>query len=90
MYQFGYVLSGVIIGMMSDQYGRRIALIVSIVFEIFGGLMLIVSPNIYWYTAARLILGFGDSGRGMCLYMLIIETVSMIRLDRFRNEGKSN
>ncbi|UXI20758.1 hypothetical protein NH340_JMT06701 [Sarcoptes scabiei] len=79
MYQFGYVLSGVIIGMMSDQYGRRIALIVSIVFEIFGGLMLIVSPNIYWYTAARLILGFGDSGRGMCLYMLIIETVGKSR-----------
>ncbi|OTF76498.1 organic cation transporter protein-like protein [Euroglyphus maynei] len=79
MYQLGYVFSGIIIAWISDQYGRKFALQISIAFELLGGLLLILSPSIHLYTLARLILGFGDSGRGMCLYMLLMETVGTRR-----------
>lgn len=76
MYQLGFVFSGVIIAWISDKYGRKFALQVSIAFELLGGLLLILSPSILLFTLSRLILGFGDSGRGMCLYMLLMETVN--------------
>lgn len=75
VYQLGYVFSGLAIGFLSDTYGRRLALLVSISAELLGGFLVIFSPTIYVYILARGLLGFGDSGRGMCLYMLIIETV---------------
>ncbi|KAH7641992.1 organic cation transporter protein-like protein [Dermatophagoides farinae] len=79
MYQLGYVFSGIIIAWISDHCGRKFALQISIAFELLGGLLLILSPSIHLYTLARLILGFGDSGRGMCLYMLLMETVGTKR-----------
>ncbi|KAJ6223545.1 hypothetical protein RDWZM_002090 [Blomia tropicalis] len=75
IYQIGYVLSGILIGFLSDSYGRYRALCVAIVCEIIGGIMLIMSNSIYLYTISRFVLGFGDSGRGLCLYMLLLETV---------------
>lgn len=78
MYQLGYVFSGIIIAWISDHCGRKFALQISIAFELLGGLLLILSPSIHLYTLARLILGFGDSGRGMCLYMLLMETVNFL------------
>lgn len=74
----GYVLSGILIGYISDSYGRFRALFVALLFELLGGIMLISSNSIYVYIFSRFVLGFGDSGRGMCLYMLIIETVSAL------------
>ena len=75
IYQMGYVLSGILIGYLSDSYGRFRALFVALLFELLGGILLITSNSIYVYTLSRFVLGFGDSGRGMCLYMLILETV---------------
>lgn len=75
MYQMGYVFSGIFIGWLSDKYGRKLALQVSILFEIIGGISLMLSNSIYFYIFSRLILGLGDSGRGMSLFMIITETV---------------
>lgn len=82
MYQIGYVVSGVVIGYLSDTRGRYISLWVSIVVEIVGGILLIFCNSIHWYIFARFLIGLGDSGRGMCLYMLIIETVSFAKTEQ--------
>lgn len=77
-YQFGYVLSGLLIGYISDSYGRYVAICVSIAVEVTGGLTTIATGSIYGYILARTILGFGDSGRSNSLYMIMIETVWFI------------
>ena len=79
------MFSGILIGYVSDSYGRCRALYVALFFELLGGALLVASNSIYVYIIARFVLGFGDSGRGLCLYMLILETVSDILFSLFVN-----
>ena len=76
-YQIGYVVNGLLLGYLSDRFGRRPVLWLALVIEICGGLSMIFSYSMVQYIISRFFLGLGDSGRGVCLYLLIIETVSL-------------
>ncbi|CAG2101200.1 unnamed protein product [Medioppia subpectinata] len=75
MYQMGYVMNGLLLGYMSDRFGRRPTLWLAMIIEVCGGLSLIFSPTITMYIMSRFFIGLGDSGRGVSLYLLILETV---------------
>ncbi|CAG2102725.1 unnamed protein product [Medioppia subpectinata] len=75
MYQMGYVMNGLLLGYMSDRFGRRPTLWLAMTIEVCGGLSLIFSPTITMYIMSRFFVGLGDSGRGVSLYLLILETV---------------
>lgn len=62
-YQMGYMFSGIIIGHISDNYGRKTALIVSILIEIISGFGITLSPSIYVFIVVRFIHGIGGFGR---------------------------
>jgi len=59
----GYMFSGIIIGHISDKYGRKTALIVSILIEIASGIGITLSPSIYVFIVVRFIHGIGGFGR---------------------------
>ena len=82
-YQFGYVINGFLLGYLSDRFGRRPVLWLAVASEITGGMLLVTSQSVIQYIVSRFLIGFGDSGRGLCLSLLLVETVgSKIRSDK--------
>ncbi|CAG2113816.1 unnamed protein product [Medioppia subpectinata] len=64
IYQSGYAVNGLILGYLSDRYGRRPVLWLAVILEICGGLSVILSNSMTQYIVSRFFLGLGDSGRG--------------------------
>ncbi|CAG2162836.1 unnamed protein product [Oppiella nova] len=64
IYQSGYAVNGLILGYLSDRFGRRPVLWLAIILEICGGLSVIFSGSMTQYIISRFFLGLGDSGRG--------------------------
>ena len=82
-YQFGYVINGFLLGYLSDRFGRRPVLWFAVASEITGGMLLVTSQSVIQYIVSRFLIGFGDSGRGLCLSLLLVETVGpKIRSDK--------
>ncbi|CAG2173859.1 unnamed protein product [Oppiella nova] len=63
----GYVISGLVFSHYSDKYGRRPIVWLGFTIELTGILLCAVSPNIYFYSIARFLVGMGGSGRGMAM-----------------------
>ncbi|XP_074596551.1 uncharacterized protein LOC141851688 [Brevipalpus obovatus] len=74
-YQMGYMFSGIIIGHISDNYGRKTALIVSILIEIVSGFGITLSPSIYVFIVVRFIHGIAGFGRYLSSLLIMVENV---------------
>ncbi|CAG2176735.1 unnamed protein product, partial [Oppiella nova] len=66
----GYVISGLVFSHYSDKYGRRPIVWLGFTIELTGILLCAVSPNIYFYSIARFLVGMGSSGREMAIYIM--------------------
>ncbi|CAG2179530.1 unnamed protein product [Oppiella nova] len=53
----GYVISGLVFSHYSDKYGRRPIVWLGFTIELTGILSCAVSPNIYFYSIARFLVG---------------------------------
>lgn len=63
IFQFGYLVSSILTGWMSDKYGRLYAFKFSIFVEILASLSQALSVNIHHFLVSRLFLGIGAYGR---------------------------
>ena len=75
MYQAGYAVSGLVLGMISDRFGRFFCAKLAISLEIVAGLSLAFAPNIYLYFIARFFVGIAAYGRFLNGYVLLAEWV---------------
>ncbi len=55
----GYILGSLLDSVLSDFFGRRLALILSILFFSLGSLLSATSPDIYWLIFWRFLIGMG-------------------------------
>jgi MFS family permease len=72
---FGVVISALLFGYLSDQYGRIRVLYAGIALEIFGGLCSTYSPNVTCFAVSRLVLSIGCYGRNLTAFLIGIECV---------------
>ncbi len=63
IFQFGYLISSILTGWMSDKYGRLFAFKFSIILELLGALSQALSVNIHHFLVSRFFLGIGAYGR---------------------------
>lgn len=57
-----FALTHLIYGPMSDRYGRRNILLVSLVIYVVGSIAVAVAPTVGWMTGARVLQAFGAVG----------------------------
>lgn len=63
IFQIGYLVASILIGWMSDRYGRLLAFKFSIFVEILSSLSQALSTNIHHFLVSRFFLGIGCYGR---------------------------
>ncbi|XP_074598888.1 organic cation transporter protein-like [Brevipalpus obovatus] len=74
-YQFGYLISSFVIGIISDRYGRKFAVIVCLIIEIICFLGGATAPSVEVFLIFRFIAGIGGYGRFLGLLLVLVETV---------------
>lgn len=62
MGMIGLGLGQIILGPVSDKYGRKVVLVSSIIVFIIGALVSLLSPTIHFFLICRLVQGLGASG----------------------------
>ncbi|XP_023954322.1 organic cation transporter protein-like [Bicyclus anynana] len=75
LFQFGVFIGSLLFGIASDRYGRKKALLVSAVLEMFTGIMAAFMPDYWSFTIIRLFLGLAVGGVMVAGFVLIIEYV---------------
>lgn len=75
MHQFGYMVSGNLIGFISDRYGRLFSVKLSLILEILAGFAQAFAPSIYWFMGARFFVGIAAYGRFLSCFVLTAEWV---------------
>ena len=68
------IFSAIVAGHMSDKFGRKKVLWVSISSEIFFGFLSIWSPDITSFIIIRFLLGFAAYGRNLTGFLMAVET----------------
>ncbi|XP_074598883.1 organic cation transporter protein-like [Brevipalpus obovatus] len=74
-YQLGYLISCLVIGIISDRFGRRFAMMICLIGEIscfFAGAM---TKSIEIFIVTRFISGIGGYGRFLAMMCMLVETV---------------
>ncbi|XP_053213392.1 organic cation transporter protein-like [Panonychus citri] len=74
-YQVGYMISGLLVGCISDKLGRKFAILFCICLEIITSFGLVLAPNVYVFIAIRVIHGIGGYGRFLASLILLLESV---------------
>ena len=69
-YQIGYMVSGPLFGLISDAYGRKRALIISIVLEVFATFFSVFSVTALQFIAARFFMGIAGYARYLSSLLL--------------------
>ena len=73
VHQFGYLVSGLVLGRLSDRIGRRFTLITSMMLEVAGGIGCATAPSIYVFLVFRFLVGLASYGRFLTSYILLAE-----------------
>ncbi|XP_074598887.1 organic cation transporter protein-like isoform X2 [Brevipalpus obovatus] len=74
-YQFGYLISSFLIGIISDRYGRKVALIICTSSEIVCFFAGALSPSVEFFILTRFISGIGGYGRFVAVLLMLVESV---------------
>ncbi|XP_072185607.1 solute carrier family 22 member 13-like [Excalfactoria chinensis] len=77
IYMLGMFLGAMIFGLLSDRFGRRPALLISILLEGLFGIGIALVPHFYVYLAFRCVVGASVSGIMMTLLALATEWVGV-------------
>ncbi|XP_052548288.1 solute carrier family 22 member 13-like isoform X2 [Tympanuchus pallidicinctus] len=77
VYMLGMFLGAMIFGLFSDRFGRRPALLISILLEGLFGVAIAIVPHFYVYLAFRCVVGASVSGIMMTLLALVTEWVGV-------------
>ncbi|XP_045449905.1 organic cation transporter protein-like [Melitaea cinxia] len=75
IFQFGVLIGSLTLGLASDRYGRRITLLIAIIFEIFTGMIAAFMPDYWSFTIVRMILGVAAGGVTVVSFVLLMEIV---------------
>ncbi|XP_063534941.1 organic cation transporter protein-like [Cydia strobilella] len=75
LFQFGVLVGSLLFGMASDRYGRKKAMISSVVLEVFMGVIASFVPDYWSFTIIRMILGFSIGGVMVVGFVIIMEFV---------------
>lgn len=73
IYQFGYLVSSILFGMISDRWGRRFAYRSAICLELVASLSQAVSFNIQHFMVSRFFLGLGAYARFLSGMIVLLE-----------------
>ncbi|XP_066928941.1 organic cation transporter protein-like [Clytia hemisphaerica] len=71
----GWIFGSVVLGWISDNYGRKNVLFVSIFFFLLFGLSGAFMPNIGWFLFSRFVVGFFKPGLQLGMFVLMNEIV---------------
>ncbi|KAJ8723268.1 hypothetical protein PYW08_003180 [Mythimna loreyi] len=75
IFQFGVLSGSLIFGIASDRYGRKPTLIISVIIEIFAGIMSSFMPTYWSFTFVRMFVGFANGGIMIISFVIIMEYV---------------
>ncbi|MBB3113900.1 DHA1 family bicyclomycin/chloramphenicol resistance-like MFS transporter [Paenibacillus phyllosphaerae] len=73
----------IIMGPLSDVFGRRNPVIISLLFYLAASFACAVSPNIYWFIAARFVQGFAASAGIVISRAIVRDVYSGTELTKF-------
>uniref|UniRef100_A0A0K2TL63 Major facilitator superfamily (MFS) profile domain-containing protein n=1 Tax=Lepeophtheirus salmonis TaxID=72036 RepID=A0A0K2TL63_LEPSM len=76
-YMIGVLIGSFVLGFFSDKYGRRLALIVSILLVSIPSMIASFAHNIYMFIFLRILTGMGGIGCFMVSFVLVVEYVSL-------------
>ncbi|XP_040573548.1 organic cation transporter protein [Lepeophtheirus salmonis] len=76
-YMIGMLIGSFVLGIFSDKYGRRLALIVSILLVSIPSIIASFAHNIYMFIFLRILTGMGGIGCFMVSFVLVVEYVSL-------------
>ena len=75
MYMVGLMLGSIVVGYLSDRFGRRPSLLVMIVLSTVSCVAGVFCPEFWSYTVTRVIIGLGAQGLFIIGFSLSIEIV---------------
>jgi DHA1 family bicyclomycin/chloramphenicol resistance-like MFS transporter len=79
----GLALGQIIMGPLSDVHGRRKPLIISLIVYLAASFACAISPNIYWFIAARFVQGFATSAGIVISRAIVRDLYSGSELTKF-------
>jgi MFS family permease len=75
LHQIGYAVSGLVLGIISDRFGRFFCAKLAVTLEILAGFGLAFAPNVYVYFVVRFFFGIASYGRFLNGYVILAEWV---------------
>ncbi|XP_047531434.1 organic cation transporter protein-like [Vanessa atalanta] len=78
VFQLGVLIGSLVFGLASDRFGRRIALLVAIILEIFTGLITAIMPEYWSFTVLRMFLGTAVGGVMVVSFVLLMEFIGCV------------
>eukprot|EP01025_Chloroclados_australasicus_P039558 TRINITY_DN4101_c0_g1_i10.p1 TRINITY_DN4101_c0_g1~~TRINITY_DN4101_c0_g1_i10.p1 ORF type:complete len:522 (-),score=40.31 TRINITY_DN4101_c0_g1_i10:308-1873(-) len=73
----GFLVGCGFFGWIADKYGRKRAMLLSLIVSSTFGMLTAVAPSIYWYGILRFLTGFGNSGIGIIAVTWLTELVGL-------------
>ncbi|KAI8789878.1 organic cation/carnitine transporter 2-like [Biomphalaria glabrata] len=73
VYLLGSMFGALLISPLSDKYGRRVVLLVSLIVQAVVGSCVSLSPNYTVFTALRFVVGFFNMSIGLSSYVMVTE-----------------
>lgn len=75
MYFSGFLITVSVSGQLSDSYGRRLMMLVTIGWSFVFGLICSFAANFWMFAVFRFIFALGRAASFLCLYLLLMEMI---------------
>lgn len=75
VFMIGVLIGGLLLGMFSDKYGRRLGWCISYILMVLGGLITSFSTSLNMFLVTRLVAGIGTGGALLTGFVLVMELI---------------